>query len=209
MSKKFLIADDHFIIRTAITFILESSFKELTIDYVENYPEVLKKISQKEYDLLILDVEMPGSILEHMITEIKTINRDLKILIFTSHNEDQALTYLYKGAEGYLNKTCEEIKLLEAVKSIFSTGYYYPQEILHKFVKNKNNSKKPVKPLDLLSEREIEIYNCLIKGNGVLETSNYLNIHMSTVSTHKKRILKKLNINSIAELVHLHNKHYP
>lgn len=209
MTKQILIADDHFVVRMGTAIILEDFFENFFIDHAENYQEVIEKVSEKKYDLLILDVEMPGSIFENMITEIKKIDSNIKILIFTGHMENQAIRFLSKGAEAYLNKSSEEKKIIEAVAAIFSTGYYYPQEILHDFI-NVQSCRGNIydKPLDILSEREKEIYNYLIKGYGILEISNALNLHMSTISTHKKRVLKKLDVSSIAELVHLHHKHY-
>ncbi|CAA7196368.1 MULTISPECIES: response regulator transcription factor [Chryseobacterium] len=210
MSKKILIADDHYVVRMGTAIILESINQDFLIDHAENYYEVTKKVSQTEYDLLILDIEMPGSIFESMVKELKQISPNLKIMIFTGHKESLALKYLSEGAEAYLYKSCEEGKIVEAVNSIFTKGYYYPQELLYDFVNNGNKMKQSsALPLDILSGREVDIYLCLIKGNGILEISNLLGIHMSTVSTHKKRIFKKLNINSLAELIHLHNRHYP
>ncbi|MBT2620594.1 response regulator transcription factor [Chryseobacterium sp. ISL-6] len=209
MEKNILIADDHYVVRMATSIILEEYDPTFQIDYAETYPEVLEKITEKEYELLILDIEMPGSTFEHMIKDIKKIRSEIKILVFTSHKESQAVSYLSAGAQGYLNKSCEEAKIAEAVHSIFTAGYYYPQALLHEFLNNNEDSgNKIIRPLDLLSEREIEIYQSLVEGNGILEISNSLNIHMSTVSTHKLRIFKKLQVNSIAELVHLHNKYY-
>lgn len=209
MKKNILIADDHYVVRMGTAIILEGAHPEFTIDHAESFQEVLEKLNEKNYDMLILDLEMPGSTFEHMIRDIRKLQNDINILIFTSHKESQAISYLSAGANGYLNKSCEDTKIIEAVNSIFNSGYYYPQALLHEVINNDfNPSSKVTRPLDMLSEREAEIYHRLIEGNGILEISNILNIHMSTVSTHKLRIFKKLNVNSIAELVHLHNKFY-
>ena len=204
-----MIADDHYVVRMATAIILEGTHPEFIIDHAESFPEVLEKITEKKYDLLVLDLEMPGSTFEHMIKDIRKLSGDTKILIFTSHKESQAVSYLAAGANGFLNKSSKDTKIIEAVNSIFTLGYYYPQALLHEVINNDfNPSNKVLRPLDLLSEREAEIYHRLVDGHGILEISNILNIHMSTVSTHKLRIFKKLNVNSIAELVHLHNKYY-
>lgn len=208
--KKILIADDHMVVRLGTAIILEDFFENISVDQAEDYNDVITKVSIELYDLLILDIQMPGSLFEDMIKEIKWISPDIKILIFTGSKENQALGYLKNGAEAYLNKTSEEKLIIEAVQSIFDKGYYYPQEILFDFLINETAVKKcSGRPMDFLSVREIEIYNHLIKGYGILEISNILNIHMSTVSTHKKRILTKLKVGSVAEMVHLHNKYYP
>ncbi|RMZ59862.1 DNA-binding response regulator [Chryseobacterium nematophagum] len=210
MKKKILIADNHYVVRLGTSIVLESANKNFLIDYAENEKEIMEKASQKEYDLLIFDIEMMGSFFESMTKELKKINPNMKLMIFTGNKENFALKYLFEGAEAYLCKSCEESKIIEAVESIFTKGYFYPEELLYDFINNGNKVKQEtIDPLDILSGRETDIYLNLIKGSGVLEISNILGIHMSTVSTHKKRIFKKLNINSLAELIHLHNRHYP
>ncbi|MDR6404052.1 MULTISPECIES: response regulator transcription factor [Chryseobacterium] len=210
MEKRILIADDHYVVRMGTAIIIEDHYPQIMIDHAQNFSQVLEKITENEYALVILDIEMPGSTFEHMIKEIKKIRNDIKILIFTSHKEKEAIPYLSVGANGYLNKSCEDTKILDAIQSIFTEGYYYPQVLLHDFINNKNYKPESseTRPLDLLSEREAIIYQYLVEGNGILEISNKLDLHMSTISTHKLRIFKKLQVNSIAELVHLHNKYY-
>ncbi|WP_312766197.1 response regulator transcription factor [Epilithonimonas sp.] len=209
MKKRILIADDHYVVRMSTALILENHSKDFIVEHAENYNEVTVKVSQDNYDLLILDIEMPGSLFEYMIKEMKDLNADMKILIFSGHRENVALQYILAGAEGYLNKNSDGTRIIESVTAIFEKGYYYPQELMHDFLVNRDSTKTTALPFDILSEREVEIYKLLIKGDGVLEISNHLNLHMSTISTHKKRIFQKLKINTIADLIHLHNRYFP
>uniref|UniRef100_A0AAU6WL42 Response regulator transcription factor n=1 Tax=Chryseobacterium endophyticum TaxID=1854762 RepID=A0AAU6WL42_9FLAO len=117
MSKKILIADDHDIVLTGTSLILESKIKDIIIDTAENYIEVLEKvITSLPYDLIILDINMPESKNKKMISEIKEIRAETKILIFSVHDESVALQYIQEGADGYLNKLSKVEEIAEAVK---------------------------------------------------------------------------------------------
>ncbi len=199
MTKNILIADDHDIVLVGTTLILESRIQDAEIDQAEDYPETLEKISQKKYDLVILDINMPESKNKKMISEIKAIDPDIKILIFSAYEEEIAAQYIREGANGYVSKLSKSDEISDAVKKIFSDGYYYPSALVNQLI---NES-----PLDLiknLSDREYEIFILMVNGNGNLEISNKMNIQMPTISTYKKRIHKKLKTNNIADLIKLY-----
>ncbi|WP_415328087.1 response regulator [Chryseobacterium sp. MMS23-Vi53] len=199
MSKNILIADDHDIVLVGTTMILESRIQDAEVDQAEDYPETLEKISRKKYDLVILDINMPESKNKKMISEIKSIDPDIKILIFSAYEEEIAAQYIREGANGYVSKLSKSDEISDAVKKIFSDGYYYPSTLVNQLIHES--------PLDLiknLSEREYEIFMLLAKGNGNLEISNVLNIQMPTISTYKKRIHTKLKTKNIADLIKLY-----
>lgn len=200
MNKKILIADDHYIVRAGTAMVLESAYPWLNINFAENYEQTKNFIGSNSYDLLILDIDMPGSQYKQMIHELKSIQNSLKILVFSGYDNDVALQYIREGAEGYLNKQSNEEQIKSAVKSILDKGYYYPTELIVPIIQNKKNS-----PGEKLSSREYEIFKLLSYGNGNLEIANMLNIKMSTVSTYKKRIFEKLNVANIAELIKAYN----
>ena len=139
---------------------------------------------------------MPGTQYTRMIPELKSIQGDVKILIFSAYDQDIALQYIYKGAEGYLSKQCNEEDIKNAVKTILQMGYYYPQELIPHLI----NDSKDVNDVAKLSSREYQIFELLAKGNGNLEISNILNIQVSNISTFKKRIFEKLKIKNIVQL---------
>ncbi|ROI00190.1 response regulator transcription factor [Chryseobacterium daecheongense] len=199
MSKNILIADDHDIVLVGTSIILESRIKDAVIDQAENYPETLEKISRKKYDLVILDINMPESKNKKMITEIKALDPDIKILIFSAYEEQIAVQYIKEGANGYISKLSKSEEISDAVNTIFSEGYYYPSGIVHQLI-----NESPIDSIKSLSEREYEIFTLLAKGNGNLEISNKMNIQMPTISTYKKRIHKKLKTNNIADLIKLY-----
>ncbi len=199
MNKRILIADDHDIVLTGTSLILESKIKNISIDTAENYLEVLEKITLEPYDLIILDINMPESKNKKMISEIKEIRAETKILIFSVHDESVALQYIQEGADGYLNKLSKVEEIAEAVKKVLEEGYYYPLKITQYLLKNSGKSIQ--NPLEKLSEREHQILRLMAKGEGSLEISNILDIRMPTISTYKKRIYKKLGTNNIADLI--------
>lgn len=199
MSKNILIADDHDIVLVGTSIILESKIKDAVIDQAEDYPETLEKISRKKYDLVILDINMPESKNKKMITEIKALDPDIKILIFSAYEEEIAVQYIKQGANGYISKLSKSEEISDAVTKIFSEGYYYPSGIVNQLI-----SESPLDSIKKLSEREYEIFTLMVKGNGNLEISNKMNIQMPTISTYKKRIHKKLKTNNIADLIKLY-----
>lgn len=202
MTKKILIADDHHVVRIGTAMILEKNFNHFEVDFAETYGEAKKKIESEKYDLVILDIELPGSIFKSMVKEIKIISENTLILIFTSYKENIALQYIEEGANGFLNKQSDPENFVKAVESVFKEGFYYTPEIMHEILKG--NKKK--KAVDDLSERELQVFNLLAKGNGNLEIANALNIEESTVGTYKRRVYQKLKITNLVELLDIYKE---
>lgn len=205
MNKKIIIADDHFVVRAGTTLILESHYKNINISYAESYIGLIEKLHQEIFDLLILDINMPGSKYLNMMKEIKEKQSELKILVFSVYDNEVAIQYIMNGADGYLSKLSDEDKILEAVESIFNTGTYYSPEVMIKLVSSVKN-KDYISPINNLSEREREIFDLLLEGFGNLEISNILSLHLSTVSTYKARIFKKLKIKNTVDLIRIGDK---
>jgi DNA-binding NarL/FixJ family response regulator len=200
MEKRILIADDHSVVRAGTALILRSAYPRFTIDSAENYERVKEFLKINHYDLLLLDIDMPGTKYTEMISELKNIQKDLKILIFSAYDQNIAIQYIRKGADGYLNKLGTEEDIKNAIKTILETGYFYPSELIPFIIKNFDGGNSIKK----LSPREYQVFELLAKGNGNLEISNHLGLRINTISTFKKRIFQKLKINNIAELIELY-----
>lgn len=196
MNKKILIADDHSVVRLGTSIALEDRIDNITIDFAANYNELKEKLTHEKFDLLILDIEMEGSIYKLMISELKNIQEDLLIMIFSSSDESVAIEYILEGAEGYVNKLSNDETLAKAVRSIFQNGQYYPASLIKQF--SERSDKK--NPKEILSEREFQIFKLLSEGNGNLEIANLLKIQSGTMSTYKKRIYTKLGVKNLIEL---------
>ena len=208
MSYKILIVDDHMVVKTGVSIILNSEINDLDIQFASTFSETLDKVKQFSYDLIILDINIPGGKNIEMIPEIRAIVPEVKILMFSAHEEEfYALRYVSAGADVFLNKLSSEEKLIEAVRSIREFGKYLTENLIDQLNNNLLNDE-PLNPFDLLSKREIEIVKLLVKGDRNLEISNFLGIQMSTVSTYKNRVFEKLKINNLVELIEKYNLHY-
>lgn len=206
MQKEILIVDDHLVVRTGVSIILEEKLKNIAISTTENYSETLNILKEQKFDLIILDVNIPGGRNTSMVEEIKHIQPNVKILIFSVYEEEtHACPYIIAGANGYLNKLSDKKKLTGAVDSILKTGNYLTPDIIKELVKASSN-KQSINPLDKLSKREREISELLVQGDGNIEIANKLSIQLTTVSTHKNKIFTKLNIKNIVDLIGLFNK---
>lgn len=201
MSKKILIADDHSVVRLGTKIMLSRNIRDLAIDFAVNYKEVQAMISVTKFDLLILDIEMESSTYKNMIKELKALQPDLKILVFSSSDENIGVEYIEEGAEGFLNKLSSDQVLIKAVQSILEEGYYYPPAMVHLLRRPRKKS-----PEEILSERELQVFKLLGEGNGILEISSLLNVQPGTVGTYKNRIYSKLGIKSLMEIFRLYNK---
>ncbi|GGA79676.1 DNA-binding response regulator [Flavobacterium palustre] len=206
MQKEILIVDDHLVVRTGVSIILEEKIKNVVISTKDNYSETLDFLKKKKIDLIILDINIPGGRNTAMIEEIKNIQPDVKILIFSVYEEEtHACPYIIAGANGYLNKLSDKKMLVNAIDTILKTGNYLTPNIVNELVKASTN-KTSTDPLEKLSKREREISELLVKGDGNIEIANKLSIQLTTVSTHKNKIFNKLNIKNIVELIGLFNK---
>lgn len=200
--KNILIADGHYVVRTGTALVLETNFQyPVQIDFAESYPEAKEKVSQKTYDLLIIDIDIPQSNFKAMIKELRRKQKQLKILIFSTYDENVGIQYIEEGAAGYLNKGASEAEILMGVTSIFEEGYYYTMELMKKLVTQSSESHS----VDRLSKREFQIFKLLAEGNGNIEISNSLNLKMSTISTYKKKIFEKLQVKNIVDLVRIYD----
>ncbi|RDI51342.1 response regulator [Flavobacterium glaciei] len=206
MQKKILIVDDHLVVRTGVSIILEEGIKNVAISEAKNFNETLDILKENTFDLIILDINIPGGRNTLMIEAIRNMQSDVKILVFSVYEEEtHACPYIIAGANGYLNKLSDKKKIVNAVETILKIGNYISQGIIKELVQASTN-KKSINPLDILSKREREISELLVQGDGNIEIANKLNIQLTTVSTHKNKMFNKLNIKNVVELVSLFNK---
>lgn len=201
MSLKILIADDHSVVLAGTKMIIETEFRNVKVEMVKSYTELLERFDKDHFDILLLDINMPGSKNLGMIPELKKVNGKTKIVIFSSYDEQVALRYLRAGADGFINKMSENDEIIYAINSIIDNGFYYSQKLTKLIVTQMNERDYEKDPKSLLSDREAEVFEMLLAGSGNLEISNRLELHMSTVSTYKKRILEKLNMPNTLEMI--------
>ncbi|MGO1595482.1 MAG: response regulator [Sphingobacterium sp.] len=211
MMKKILIADDHIIVRLGVSTAIKDTFKAIEIIHAQTYDEVFTQMESEKFDLLLLDINMPGGNNIKVIKEILSIQPDVKILVFSSYDESlYALRYMEAGASGYVNKTADMGEFINAIQSVFDRGRYMSDVVQDLYVRKLTTSKSKVNslnPLYKLSNREMDVARHLIEGIGIIDVSNKLNLSSSTVSTYKSRIFDKLGVTNIPDLIALFKMH--
>lgn len=204
----FLLADDHSLIRQGIIFILEDL--ELEHDYFQasNLSQILEQIKANPIDIAIIDAHFPDGNSLNILQEIKTIRPEIRILIFSGVDEStQSLKFINAGANGFLSKLSEEDEVKIAIQKIHREGRYL-SDLTQNLLMNSFQNKNQINPLINLTERELQIAEMYAEGFGNLEIANKLEIKQNTVSTIKKRIFEKLQIDNFVELIELMKNHY-
>lgn len=198
---KVVIADDHAIVRGGLKQIFALSGDIEFSAEASNGSELLELLRLNAYDLLLLDINMPGINGFDLISRVKAYQPTLPILILSMHNEVQiAARVLKAGAAGYITKGSDPSELLSAIRKVANRGKYIDPEIAEKLVfAHAFSDSKPAH--DGLTDRELQILKLLISGMSVNEIGRQLNISAKTVSTHKTRMMEKLNLTSMADLM--------
>ncbi|MGO2359019.1 response regulator transcription factor [Mesonia sp.] len=200
---RILIADDHGIVRMGLMQLIKNLRPLAILSEVEDFKSLSSIISKENFDLVIVDVNMPNGTLQQAIDFIKLKQPSLKILIFSSQDEQvYAMRYFKMGADGFLNKLSSKHKVDEALNAMLERGKFISEEVKESMVFNTSRKQK-TSSLESLSNREMEVANKLIEGLSLKEMSNQLNLHTSTISTYKNRVFDKLEIQSIPELVEI------
>lgn len=198
---KVLIADDHSVVREGLKQILKQVDAKVEIDEVENGSEALYFIEKNKYDLIIMDISMPGKSGLDILKILKDKNIFANILILTIHPQEQYAVRAFKlGASGYLSKSSLYEELAAAIKTILAGRRYISpalaESILFETKEGLNKS-----PHEKLSEREFQIMSMLVRGRSVGEIATELFISDKTVRTHRMRLLEKMDMKNIAELI--------
>ncbi len=198
--KKFLLVDDHSVVRSGIRLFIRDKYFNAEIDEASEGDKAFESVKKKDYDLLIMDLHMPKTDTVGLITNILKIKPSTKILVFSMGAEEVfARRYLSLGVMGFLNKDCSDDKILIAIETVLNNRRYLSEKLMDRLTGD-SVADKPVNPFDALSTREIEIAMLLINGRSVGEITGTLSIQNSTVGTHKARIFEKLQVNNVIDL---------
>ena len=197
---KILIADDHALFREGLKQILQENFEGAVLDQASNGYEVLDKISGNDYDLLLLDIAMPGISGLDVLKQLRIIRPKLHALVLSMYPEGQyAVRAIRAGASGYLTKRSASDELIEAINKVLKGGIYVTAAIAEKLMIDfRPDTGKP--PHELLSDREFQIFCMIASGKTVSTIAEELNLSVKTVSTHRVHILEKMNMKNSAEL---------
>ena len=197
---KILICDDHHIVRVGIKQILQQLQGITDIEEAENGNEALTILKKGGFDIVLLDISLPGISGLEVLQNIKTKWQNINVLMLSMHPQEQyAIRALKLGASGYLTKDTAFEELIAAVKKIAAGGKYISQSLaenLALYIDNETNTCKH----DILSKREFEIMIMLANGKSLQEIGDELFISNKTVSTYRSRIMEKMGLSKNTEL---------
>jgi two-component system, NarL family, invasion response regulator UvrY len=203
-----LLADDHSVIRTGMKMIIENFLPHVTIDEADDGDSAFKKIKANNYDLVILDVNMPNTDSLGLVTNILALKPGMKILMFSMNDEEvYAKRYLKMGVMGYVKKDEPEAEIKKAITSVLNNKKYISPRLSQIMIEDLHSNNTAENPFDNLSPREFEIAQHLIRGESLAEICSKLTLHSSTVGTHKARIFDKLKCKNVIDLNSLAKVH--
>lgn len=199
---KILLIEDHLIVRYGVGRILTTMASNVAIDECDDFSEGLKWLEKKQYDLVILDINIPNGSNLQMINLLRLKQADIRILIFSGFDERMyALHYLREGADGYLMKNSPNHEIVDAVRCVLNNQKYVSASIRQQLLSSlQHNDPNNDNPLQTLSDREVDVMQLLIQGQSIGDIAREMNLHISTVSTYKTRIFKKFEVSNIIDL---------
>ena len=196
--KKILLADDHSIIRLGLIQILKDEYPFVEVKEVSDGETLIKEVMNHHWDLVISDLDMPGTSGLEALEKIRLIKPSLPVLILSIYPEElYAIRVLKAGAAGYMNKNAAPYDLIKALQRIFSGKKYITPEIAEKLLNHIDSDKKPH---ELLTNREFEIFKLLAFGKSLTQIADMLSLALTTISTHRSRIMAKLNVSTNSDL---------
>ncbi len=199
MTTRVFIADDHAMMRAGLKRIMDSTDDIVVVDEAVSGTDVLNKLAKVECDVVMLDMSMPGVHSIELIREAAKIKPGVPILILSMNNAGRiAGAALRAGAAGYLTKDADPEDLIEAIRKMAKGSKYIDPSMVNKLVFDSADEQRPH---ELLSDRERQIFFMIVDGKSTSQIAIDLNLSAKTVSTHKKRIMEKMNVESSAELV--------
>ena len=198
---RIVIADDHTIVREGLKQLLAAAGE------ARNGQEVMHQVRGNDFDVLLLDMSMPGKSGTELIRQVKDERPKLRVLVLSMHEEHQyAVRAIKSGASGYLTKDSASTQLVTAIRTVSAGGAFISAEVAEALALGAR-AQGDGPPHTALSDREYQVFRMLASGTSVSEIAARLNLSVKTVSTHKARLLEKLGARNQTELVHYALKH--
>lgn len=199
---KILIADDHAIVRRGLKQILTETADMVVAGEAHNGQELLEKMRSDQWDVIVLDISMPGRGGLDILKQLKSERPKLPVLMLTIHPEDQyAVRVLRAGASGYLTKESAPDHLVEAIRKVARGGKYISPHLAERLAFNLESiSERPLH--EALSDREFQVLRLIASGKTVKEIGEELSLSVKTISTYRTRILEKMRMKNNAEMTH-------
>jgi two-component system invasion response regulator UvrY len=199
---KILIADDHAVVRQGLKQILADEFSRAAFGEAGTAQEAIAKVWETEWDVVVLDITMPGRSGLEVLGEIRKSRPRLPVLVLSMHPEDQfAMRVLKSGAAGYMTKESAPEALVGAIKKVLAGGRYVSPALGEQMASYLGTDvQKP--PHERLSDREFLVLRLIASGKTVSQIADQLALSVKTISTYRARILEKMLMRSNAELTH-------
>lgn len=198
---RIVLADDHAIVREGLKQILAAQGDFEVVAEASDGHEVMKRVREDDFDVLVLDMSMPGKSGVELIKQVRAAKPKLRILVLTMHEEHQyAVRAIRAGASGYLTKEGASAQLVAAIRKVAGGGAFISAEVAEQLALNAMPGAQG--PLHAsLSDREFQIFRMIAEGKSVSDIAERLNLSVKTVSTHKSNILQKMNMETAGEVI--------
>jgi len=198
---KVLIADDHAVVRRGLKETINESFPKTTFGEVETAQEAIESVRRQDWDVVILDISMPGKSGLDILDDLKRLRPKVPVLFLSMHPEEQyAKRALKAGAAGYLTKESVPEELKTAVKRVLGGGRYVSATLAEKLAYDlTRGTDAPMH--ELLSDREFQVLRMVASGKTIKQIAGEISLSVKTVSTYRSRILEKTGLKTTAELI--------
>jgi len=197
---RILIADDHAIVRRGLAQLIREEFASAEIAEVGDAEELIALVTEKDWDIIICDLSMPGRSGLDALRQIKQMHPSMPVLIMSMHDEDQyALRVLKAGASAYLGKDNIHENIIKAIRTVLLGKKFITPSIAEKLAEALENDANQ-QHHEKLSDREFDVFKLLAGGKAVSDIADQLSLSVTTVSTYRSRILEKMNFKSNADL---------
>ena len=198
---RIVLADDHTIVREGLKQLLARAPEFSVIAEAQDGSEVLKRVRENDFEVLLLDMAMPGKSGIDLIKQVHAEKPKLRILVLSMHEEQQyAVRALKAGAAGYITKDSASARLVEAIRKVAGGGAVISPAVAEQFALAAMPQNEAL-PHTALSDREFQVFEMLASGESVSAIAERLNLSVKTVSTHKAHVMQKMNLANQSELV--------
>jgi DNA-binding NarL/FixJ family response regulator len=208
MTVRIVLADDHAIVREGLKRIVADAQDFQVVGEAADGSAAMKAVRELEFDVLVLDLSMPGRSGMELIKLVKAEKPRVRILVLSMHQETQyAVRAIKSGASGYLTKESAPAQLEQAIRKIAGGGAYISADVAEQLALGAMPGGDGGLPHETLSDREFEVFRLLVAGEAVTDIAHKLNLSVKTVSTHKANLMHKLGLANPTELVRYAIKH--
>jgi DNA-binding NarL/FixJ family response regulator len=202
------IADDHAIVREGLKRIVAEAPELQVVDEAADGNEVMRIVREHDFEVLVLDLSMPGRSGMELIKLVKAEKPKLRILVLSMHQELQyAVRAIKSGASGYLTKESAPAQLVQAIRKIAGGGAFISAEVAEQLALGAMPGSEAAAPHESLSDREFEVFRLLVAGTSVTDIASRLKLSVKTVSTHKANLMQKIGLGNQSELVRYALRH--